>query len=93
MGQFTINNWNYAQYTNGNLKAIIGFGASPDILDDTFTYYATVLDNENNEQFQQEFTSLEEACNFLNTKYQDMWDFLDLSKPQETGGCGSCSAH
>lgn len=93
MEKFTDQNWNYAQYTHGPLKAIIGLGASPEILDDSFIYFVSVLDEENNEVHQEEFNELSLACSFINNKYNGIWSFKDLSQPEETGGCGSCSAH
>lgn len=93
MEKFTDQNWNYAQFTDGQLKAIIGLGASPEILDDSFIYFVSVLDEDNNEIHQEEFNQVEMACDYINEKYSGIWSFNDLSKPEETGGCSSCSAH
>jgi hypothetical protein len=93
MEKFTNQNWNYAQFTDGSLKAIIGLGASPEILDDSFIYFVSVLDEDNNEIHQAEFNQVETACDYVNEKYSGIWSFNDLSKSEETGGCGSCSAH
>ncbi len=88
---FTPNNWNYSQFKNSELKAIISLGCDPDILGTRFSYFVTVLDEDDNEIFQEEFTSIEKACLAMNKKYSGIWEYIDLSKP--TGGCDSCSAH
>ncbi len=93
INRFNQGNWNSCQYTNQGLKAIISLGASPGILDSEFYYYVTVLDEENNEMFQEEFPDIDAACNSINNKYADLWDFIDLSQNQSTSGCGSCTAH
>ncbi len=93
MNEINKTNWNFCQYKNDNLKAIISFGASPDILDDSFNYYVTVLDDENNEVFQEEFQTVDAACQSINHKYSDVWEFSDLSQKNNSGGCDSCSAH
>lgn len=92
MEKFTPENWNYCQYRNEDLKAIISFGASPDILDDSFQYYITLLDDENNEVFQEEFESLSDACENINLKYSNFWDFTNLDKAKPEPGCSTCVA-
>lgn len=91
--QITPNNWTHCSYTNGQLKAVITFGASPDILDDSFIYYVTVMDDNNNEVFQTEFSALEHACEYINAKYGDIWQSADALKPKKEGGCSTCVAH
>ena len=86
-------NWTTCHYKAKNLKALITFGASPDILDDGFQYYATVLDQEHNEVFQAEFNDITTACSYLNTKYSDIWDFIDQRMKKSEGGCSTCVAH
>ena len=95
MNNNTINqeNWTYCHYKAKNLKALITFGASPDILDDSFLYFTTVLDEEHNEVFQAEFNSIDSACYFINKKYIDTWDFIDARAPKKEGGCSTCVAH
>jgi hypothetical protein len=93
MNQVHKDNWNFCHYKNNNLTALVSFGASPEILEDKFIYYVSVIDEESNELFQQEFDQVESACSFINDKYSEFWDFNDLSINTDTGGCGSCAAH
>ena len=93
MSQFTQDNWNYCQYIHQDKKALISLGASPDILDTKFLYMVTVLDSENNELFQEEFDSANAACQSINNKYSEFWEFVDMSAPKDTDGCSSCEAH
>jgi hypothetical protein len=90
----TAENWNFCQYKSDELKAFISLGASPDILDNKFTYFVTVLDEHNNELQQDEFDDINAACHFINNKYSQIWDFNNLSVKESSGsGCGSCVAH
>ena len=89
---FTPNNWNYSQFQNQNLKAIISLGCDPDILGTRFSYFVTVLDEDDNEVYQEEFMALDRACEAMNSKYGGIWEYKDLSKPSSSG-CDSCSAH
>ena len=70
---FNINNWNYSQYINGELKAIINLTAEPtdDAVD--FLYSITVLDQIGNEVYQEDFKVLDDACNRMNSKYSEYW--------------------
>lgn len=86
-------NWTHSHYKAKNLKAMITFGASPEILDDSFLYFATVLDEEHNEVHQSEFDNLDAACHFINNKYLDTWEFVDAQAPKKEGGCSTCVAH
>jgi hypothetical protein len=71
--------------------ALITFGMGPESLsDDKIDYYVTVLENEIQEVFQQEFSSLSEACIYLNENYGD-WTFEDQTATKS--GCSSCAAH
>lgn len=72
---------------------MISFGASPDILDDSFIYYVTVLDDDNNEVFQTEFDSIEKACEYINSRYNTLWSLDNALKPKKEGGCSTCIAH
>ena len=92
---FTEENWNHVQYKNDDKKAIISLLSTPsDSAEGHELYYCiTLLDEENNELFQSRFSSLETACQQMNAKYGDVWDFMDLSIESDGGGCGSCSAH
>lgn len=89
----TPENWTHCSFKNGNLKAVITFGASPDILDDSFVYYVTVLDEDNNEVFQKEFSVIDKACSYINARYSDVWELSDALKSTKEGGCATCIAH
>ena len=53
-----------------------------------------MLDQDNNEIFQQEYNTLDAACDNINQKYAEFWEYYDLSKTAiPSGGCGSCVAH
>lgn len=84
-------NWTYSRYHKGDFKALVTFGADPESLkEDCMEYYATVLENDIHETFQERFNSLSEACMFLNANYGD-WTFEDQTAPK--GGCSTCAAH
>ena len=94
MERFTIENWNTSQYINDNRKVIISLICDPEQEMDHIFYAITMLDEDNNEIFQQEFSSLDKACEEVNKKYAEFWDYYDLSKTViPSGGCGSCVAH
>lgn len=92
MSSFNNNNWNHSQYQSEHNKAIISIGAHENKPEE-ICYYITVLDEENNELFQQEFKELDQACQEINSRYQDIWDYNDLSQEKKKTGCDSCSAH
>lgn len=91
--EITPENWTFCSFSHENLKAIITFGASPDILDDSFVYYVTVLDDDNNEVYQKEYATIELACEAINNKYSDLWELKDATRPAKAGGCSTCIAH
>ncbi|MBI99618.1 MAG: hypothetical protein CME67_00180 [Halobacteriovoraceae bacterium] len=91
--KITPENWTFCSFSHEELKAIITFGASPDILDDSFVYYVTVLDQDNNEVYQKEFFSIEMACDHINAKYSNIWEITDATRPTKSGGCSTCIAH
>lgn len=96
MGENLINsdNWTFCHYASNNKKAVITFGASPDMPEDNFEYYVTVVDEDNNELFQKDFSKLDVACKYINQRYQDIWDFVDAtSNAKKAGGCSTCVAH
>lgn len=71
--------------------ALITFGADPESIEQgSLEYYVTVLENETHEAFQEKFTSLADACMFLNANYGD-WTFEDQTAPKS--GCSTCAAH
>lgn len=84
-------NWTYSRYQKGEFVAQITFGACPESLDEgRLEYYVTVLQNDVHETFQEKFSSLGDACLFLNTNYGD-WTFEDQLAPKS--GCSTCAAH
>lgn len=99
MENFTADNWNYVQYINttdsGLKRAILSIGAMPNAQDEIeFLYFITILDQENNEVFQEEFKSLDIAIHHINKKFSNYWDFQDLTKiSDDKSGCSSCVAH
>lgn len=87
-------NWTHTQYALDNLRALISFGADykrPDEL----IYFATLLDQDDQEVFQADFTSLQAACDYINLRYENEWPIVDLLAPPKgkEGGCASCVAH
>lgn len=91
MQSVNTQNWTYCRYQSGPFMAFISFGADPEgISQDSFDYYVTVLENEENEVFQKKFIDLTEACLYLNNAYTD-WSFEDQSAKKS--GCSSCAAH
>lgn len=94
MERFTIKNWNTSQYINENRKVIISLICDPKHEDVQISYAITMLDQDNNEIFQQEYNTLDAACDNINQKYAEFWEYYDLSKTAiPSGGCGSCVAH
>ncbi len=87
----TVENWSYCRYENKNFMALISFGANPESLqEDRLEYYVTVLENEDQEVFQERFDSLTDACLYLNDHYAD-WTFEDQTFTKS--GCSTCAAH
>ena len=91
--EITTENWTYCSFSHENLKAMITLGASPEILEDSFLYYVTILDEDNNEIFQEEFRSLSKACSRINQKCSGIWNWTDAERPAKQGGCSTCVAH
>ncbi len=90
MSLFTTENWNYSQYLGPQNRAIISIGAG---LDAELIYFVTVIDPNDTQVFQKEFATLENACVYINQRYNKIWEFKDLTQATSGGGCGSCSAH
>lgn len=91
MQSVNIENWTYCRYEKESFMAMISFGASPDSLtEDQMEYFVTVLEDEIKEVFQAGFTSLGEACLYLNENYGD-WGFQDQTATKS--GCSTCAAH
>jgi hypothetical protein len=91
MQRVNTQNFSFCRYRQGSFLAQITFGASPEGIEkNQLEYYVTVLEDEMNEVFQQEFSSLSDACLFLNSQYAD-WTFEDQTAPKS--GCSTCAAH
>lgn len=91
MQSVNTSNWTYSRYHKGDFMALVTFGADPEsIQEERLEYYVTVLENELHESFQQQFTTLSEACMYLNANYGD-WTFEDQTAPKS--GCSTCAAH
>lgn len=90
----TPDNWSHTHYQFENLRAIISFGANWDESDELI-YFVTVLDEDDQEVFQEQFQTLSEACEYINNRYQNEWPIIDLLNPKNSkeGGCASCVAH
>lgn len=87
-------NWTYSGYKSSNLLAFIHLGAepSPTKEEPQLLYLVTVMKDLDEEVFQMEHTSLTDAIDDINNRYQQ-WDFIDRTKKDSEGGCGSCEAH
>ena len=87
-------NWTFCHYASKDTKAVITIGASPELEQDLFEYFVTVIDEDNNEVFQKEFLKLDSACTYINARYKDMWEFIDATaQVKKDGGCSTCVAH
>ncbi len=86
-------NWTYTHYKATDFKAFVSIGGAPELADDDFIYMATIIDTNENEILQKDFKSIDAACDFLNSKYSDLWDFVDARVAKKEGGCDSCAAH
>lgn len=87
-------NWTFCHYASKDAKAVITIGSSPELEEDQFEYFVTVIDEDNNEIFQKDFLKLEVACAYINQRYKDMWNFVDATaKVKQDGGCSTCVAH
>lgn len=93
----TKDNWSHTHYSFENLRALITFGAnwddklgkSSDLL-----YFVTVIDEDDHEVFQKQFQILNDACDYINNRYQNEWPIVDLANlKNKEGGCASCVAH
>ena len=96
MQQHSINsdNWTYCHYSSAQNRALITFGSKPELIDTAFEYYVTVLNTDNDEVFQKEFSQLEMACRYINKRYNNIWKFVDSTRPTvNESGCSTCIAH
>lgn len=94
MEKITADNWTFMAYQSKNLSAILSLGATPgengqaDLL-----YYMTVMDEDGNDLYQEDFTDLPQAILKINTKYSH-WSLVDRQENNSSGGgCGDCAAH
>ena len=86
-----MDNWTHCFYKTQKLKAFISLGGIPRN-QDTLLYFVTVTDFSNKEVFQKPFEELNDAVFFIKNRYGH-WEFEDMNKKSEGGGCGSCAAH
>lgn len=96
--RLTPSNWNHCHYEQDGNWAIISLGSNPDKIEtdpeNPFSYFVTLIDQDQKELFQEEFDFLEDACNQINDKYSDYWKFVDKSAAApSSGGCSTCVAH
>ena len=82
-------NWGHVCYQCGELRAMVSTGGMW-LNGHKTIYYVSVLNNNNEDIYQSEFGSLDEALGHINQRYAN-WDFVDLT--EKKGACGSCTAH
>lgn len=88
-GLVTPDNWTFCHYKLNEKRSSISIGA--DTKSDEFIYFVSVLDSEDRDIFQKEFSDLNVACQYINQNYND-WSFVNQLK-NDDGGCSTCSAH
>lgn len=90
----TQDNWTFTHFTNQKLKALVTYGASFEGSEVSEEFFATVIDDEGHDVFQQSFNNLNDACDYLNRRYQKIWKLVDATlKSSGTSGCDTCVAH
>lgn len=87
--KLNLKNWNYSYYNSEHFKALISIVGEEDNGDFILKYCPTVLDEEEQEVFQEDFLALGDAIDFINKRYGH-WSFMD---PTQKDGCSSCAAH
>ena len=95
MSKIDKENWNYTFYQTDKLKAFISLGAEPTENTDecTFMYFLTVTNIDDQEVFQQKYTSLQDSLRNINDRYSS-WTLASKSnKSDQSDGCSSCNAH
>jgi hypothetical protein len=90
----TTENWTFTGYMNGDLRAFVTIGASPEsVSEGKYQYFITVLRKDHEEVFSKECVDLNSACLYVNSNYKD-WTFNDLTaKSADDSGCATCVAH
>lgn len=93
--QITPKNWTYSYYANQDLKALVTLGAhlqGEEIIEE---FFATVINEDGHDVFQESFTDIDKACHYLNKRFQKIWKFTDGTRPSngKEGGCSTCVAH
>ena len=85
-------NWNHSQYKSNNLTALISLGMDPKDLNEI--YSVVVINEDFKEFYSRSYNCIDDALHAINSKYQNIWDFVDLSKSsKKSGGCSTCVAH
>lgn len=88
-------NWTYTHYSNQDLKALVTVGAYLQDNEVKEEFFATIIDEDGRDIFQKSFVDLDEACHYLNKRFQKIWKFTDATRPSngKEGGCATCVAH
>ena len=85
-------NWTYCQYQSGPFSVSIAVGGVPESAEGVKITYFLNKSNEKQLIYQEEYSSLEQAISKANNTYAS-WDFVDLEKKLQSGGCSTCQAH
>ena len=85
-------NWTYCQFKSGQFTVSISLGGVPGNNEAIeITYFLNKFDQKHIIH-QEEFSSLDEAVLKANCTYS-AWEFIDLEKKLQDGGCSTCQAH
>ena len=60
-------------------------------LENRFGFSFTFFNDVNS--VKKEFEKIDACCQYINTRYRDVWDFKNLSVTKSTSGCSTCVAH
>jgi len=85
-------NWSFCHYKSGLFTASISLAGSPETSEDVKITYFLNRYNEKQLIFQEEFNSISDALDKANKAYSS-WEFVDLEKNLQNGGCSTCQAH
>ena len=85
-------NWTYCQYQSGSFSVSIAVGGVPHSTQGVKITYFLNKCNEKQLIYQEELPSIEQAISKANKTYSS-WDFVDLEKKLQSGGCSTCQAH
>ena len=85
-------NWTFCHYKSGLFTASISLAGSPEANEGVKITYFLNKYNEKQLIFQEEFHSIDDALIKANKTYSS-WEFVDLEKNLQNGGCSTCQAH